>query len=95
MEIDKKIEEEAKYSFIPERITKDKDINFGFDNSDNKNMIYDKLYKDAEVKRSKLDSKQRAFQKELQELSRFSSLSFKHSGKKQVSLMNFRKRWSK
>ena len=91
MEIDKKIEEDSKYSFIPQRMTKHKDADFGLDSIANKNMIYDKLYKDAEVQRSKLNSKQKTLKRELQELSRFSSLSFKHSGKKKVSLMYFRK----
>lgn len=94
-EMDRKIEDEKRYSFMPDRVTKYKDADFGFEpaspNSTQRKEVYEKLYRDAEVQNSRRESRQRAKQRELQEMSRFSSLTYKHSGKKHPSLMYFRK----
>ena len=95
MELNKREYEDANHPFMPNRVTRDKDHEFGYDNSDyspnSRGDVYEKLYKDAEILSSRRHSRQRAMQRELQEMSKFSSLSFKHSGKKHISLINFRK----
>lgn len=81
-EIDKKQEEDTKYSFHPERVTRFKDKDFGLDDeTSSPNKVYEKLYKDAEIHNSRLNLRQRAAQRELQEMSRFSCLSYRTSGK--------------
>ena len=86
MEMDKKAEEENKYSFKPQRITKEKDRDFGYADSDeeeprDQNQIYERLYKDAEIFNHRLNYKQRQAEIERQNMSRFSSLSYRTSGK--------------
>lgn len=93
-QIHKQMEEESKYSFHPERVTKAKDSEFGFDGTKSEishNDLYEKLYRDAELQTSKKLARQEAARRELHEMSRFSSLSYKYSGKKNKSLMFYRK----
>lgn len=93
-EYDMRQVETEQHPFKPNRITKDKDSEFGLDTSEyspHAKDVYEKLYRDAEIISSRRDSRQRALQRELQDMSRFSSLSFKQSGKKHISLKHFRK----
>lgn len=86
-EIDKRQEEDTKYSFHPERVTKFKDKDFGLedDETSSPNRVYEKLYKDAENHNSRLNLRQRAAQRELQEMSRFSCLSYRTSGEQNLT----------
>ncbi|CAI2358799.1 unnamed protein product [Moneuplotes crassus] len=82
MELSKKLEEENKYSFKPERVTKQKDKEFGLDYSDEElskdpAYVYEKLYRDAEINAYKLNSRQKAAEREIQERSHFSSLNYR------------------
>lgn len=82
LEMDQKNLEISKYSFQPERVTKYKDTQFGLESEKtDRTEIYERLYRDAEIKESRLENKQKQAERELAEMSRFSSLSFKHSGK--------------
>lgn len=74
-----------KYSFRPDRITKSRDKDFGLDYTEdeisrNPSQVYDKLYKDAEILSHRLDLKQKAVNQGMQEMSNFSSLSYRTSG---------------
>jgi len=86
-QMDRITQEANKYSFMPDRVTKDRDSQYGLDDtSQNRSScrqeVYDKLYKDAELQKYRQRERQMAASRELQELSRFSSISNKYSGRK-------------